>query len=295
MTVFRNRLDSSNPLYARPPRGTLAHTGRAATLSVETPSGGGGNLGNLFNSSWETGTTGCSTASLLDGTVWPGNTLWEDGGGIDCTGHSGQPLTEVTTAQAAPGYGTKSLRVWQAPGNINGTDFRVVKTISQITSGYFFMRWYIRWGSNWHFGSSDHKMLITGQNASDQSMYWNIRASLTTQATGRMTAHHNSVDTVWCDNRPAMALGNNQWHCIETRMQIGANGSLAARVNGVDCVFTLDAGTPRDINNHLVEPVGMFKMDSTYNDGAGVTTFMDQYWDAFAASFSTNANAWIGL
>lgn len=262
------------------------------------PGPGGGGVGNLFNSSWETGGVGCGLAVLMDGTVWPGpprNTLWDDSGGTDCTGRGGLPLTEVTTDQAVAAYGNKSLRIWQAPGNVNGTDFRVVKNFTQVTSGYFFMRWYIRWGSNFRFGNGDSKMVIQGPTDSQQFMYWNTRNTPGSNDSTRMTAYHDHIGSIWCDNRPSMAMTRNNWYCIETRQRIGVNGGLAARINTIPCVFTIDGGIDRDIDNHLVDPIGMHKMDSTYNDGAGITQFMDMYWDAFASSFSSNPNGWIGM
>ena len=293
--VFRNRLDPDNPLYARPGRGQLGHTGRLPAVSVVNPGGG---TGNLFTSSWEFA-TGCSVNALLDGS--PG-TKWDEGGGMDCTGRSGQPVTEITTAQSADG--SNSCRVWQmpwggappVPPDFNGTDFRVQKTFALHSTGtVLYVRWYIRWGNNWHFASGDHKMVIFGNSvALSQDLYFNIRSG------GRFTIGNQTANGVWCDNRPAMAFQNNTWYRLEARIQFGFNGSIQTRQNGVANVWTAeDVSQHANVENHPVGMVGssstprgynFVKMDSTYNIGSSITEPMDQYWD----KFGLGNQDWIG-
>ncbi len=288
--IFRNSNDSDLyvPRSIATPIGSIGLSGRAPSLTITPTGGGGGSSGNLFNNSWENGGLGCGLTPLLD------NGAWEDygGPGICSEGPSGGAGAEITNAFAAPGFGSRSLRVWQMPGNINGTDFRIIKSFA-LQNGTVYMRWYIRWGNNWHFGNGDHKMCIVGPNTSTQYVYWNVRDFFGDSSRGRLTAYNNQQDTVWCDNRPEAAFVKNTWYCISVRMVTGTNGSLAAKVNTVDAVFSHDAGTPRDINNHTVSPGGInyIKMDSTYNNGASITEPMDQYWDGIAVGNT----GWIGL
>lgn len=277
------------PRLVSTPVGRLVHTGRLPTSSV-SGGGGGGAGGNLFNSGWEFA-TGCSVNALLDGS--PG-TKWNDGGGMDCTGRGGLPVTEITTAQSVDGG--NSCRVWQMPGNQNGTDFRVTKSFA-VQTNVMYVRFYIRWGNNWHWGTSDHKMMIMGHlGLETQELYLNIRADFSSgfnPNAGRLTVGHQAVDSVWTDNRISQLMVKNTWYRIEAKITFGTNGSIECRQNGVPFVPTFDAGTgPTNIMNH---PVGLngytyVKMDSTYNQGSAITEPMDQYWDAVAVGNQD----WIG-
>jgi hypothetical protein len=181
------------------------------------------------------------------------------------------------------------------PGNVNGTDYRCARALPNQTGAVYF-RWYIRWGSNWHFGSSDHKMMIAGGTADPQVIYCNIRADFSSgfnPNAGRIAFHNNPLGVVWTDNRVSRLVVKNTWYCVECKIVPGTHGSVEMRLDGVPCVFTLDGGPATNPLDMPISPAGIntFKMDSTYNDGAAISVPMDQYWDAVAVG---NQN-WIGL
>lgn len=237
-------------------------------IPLSPPPTPAGNL--LFSSSWENAALGCG-AGLLDG-------VWADYGGsgaCDGTVHDADIVSGIAK------LGTKSLRVTQKPGGINGTDFRIVSRSFGAQAELTAIFW-VRYDPNYHWASADHKIVLL-MGGDSQNIYINYRGG--SDATHpRLCAYPLANDTFFCQTAgPYVTV--NSWFRIRVHVIAGVHGrvELFLQPDGqaeTALPLTRDAGTgatvPTDINTGTIDGI---KLDTTYNSGTSVTSNMFQYYD----------------
>ena len=246
--------------------------GADASGSIPDAGGGGGSLGTpLFRSGWDNTTElGCTFNALIDG-------VWDDyGGSTACSGtvHDADVVNNVRLD------GTRSLRVTQKPGYINGTDFRIVKMFGD-RSALTIVGW-VYYSPNYRWASADHKIFITMDPAQTrQNVYINYRGGSDPQH-ARLCVGIIPADTVYCAPQPQVTVG--RWYRIRTRVVAGVHGSVRMWLQPqgqpeVELALVHDAGSTVALNDVNTGALGGFKYDTTYNLGSSITELMYQYVD----------------
>ena len=226
----------------------------------------------IFRSGWDNTTElGCNFTALIDG-------VWGDyGGSTACSGtvHDADVVNDVRFD------GTRSLRVTQKPGGINGTDFRIGQVFGD-RAALTIVGW-VYYAPNYHWASADHKIFITlNAQQTEQNVYINYRGGSDPKH-ARLCAYSRPIDTLYCAPQPQVTVGT--WYRIRTRIVAGVNGSIRVWLKQqgqpeVELTFVDENGNPFAFNNVNTGALGGFKYDTTYNLGASITENMYQYVDA---------------
>jgi hypothetical protein len=237
----------------------------------------------LFQSGWETGPDGvfprCDFDVLIDGPVGS-LSRWDDYGGSGaCSGtvHDADVVTNVTHD------GGRALRVTQKAGNINGTDFRMVKNIGSQSSATHTM--WVYFDPAWRWASNDHKMWIwLDGSCTAQNVYINTRGNDPTHA--RIAVHVLPSDTVLSDRNVTLTVGT--WYRIKSHVVAGSQGKVEVWVMPqgqpeVKLTLTQEAGNAANANLLNTGALGCGKLDTTYNNGAAIpTSGFYQYFDTIS-------------
>lgn len=217
--------------------------------------------GRVFFSDWTRGPLGCTLEGLLDGGRWG-----DFGPSFASLSADPDPVAQIVEQN-----GKRLLRVTQVPGNQNGTDFRIEKSLASLPDVTF--TWEVYYAPDFLLPGSDFKSLITlnpGQN-----LYAQFRGN--GDGTARPVVHCMAAGGGVVSDRSIVIRPGN-WYRLKLYVKNGANGQVRYWVNDQECRLTPEAGTPWDPSNVNPGNLTGFKLDTTYNLGSLITQRMYQYF-----------------
>lgn len=206
----------------------------------------------IFESGWENAPgAGSSSENLTDNGAW-GEPGGQGGAIVDTFAHSGQKCLQVTLIP---------------DGSVNGPDFRIpVPTFEPTT--LLLCRWLVYFSSNYHFRTSDHKMVILARHGDTQDIYLQLRGN-PGNTTAKLAAHvliGNGGAHVWESSN--ITIHRGQWNLFEARIRLdGAINPIEYKANGVVATMVAVSGGPDWTSELHVGTEGLrdFKLDTTYN------------------------------
>jgi hypothetical protein len=235
---------------------------------------------------WENRTElGCTWSGIVDAfydtSHNPPNTAtnWSDFGGAGACSTT-PPEAEIDTTVVHDG--NRSLRVAQRPGEINGTDFRVVKMFSSAQAEVTLIA-YLRFADDYQWATGDHKNFIfLGANEA-QTVYVNHRGQDGDPLHARWVLALN--DIVYSDKTNFVT--RSTWYRIRVHIKTGTHGAMEMWVRpdgGTEqrLNMTFDAGQTANLADMPIPAVYGFKIDTTYNNGSFVKSIWYRWFDTVA-------------